>query len=980
MKIQIFFGQMSLKAKLIANIVLLAVFMAMVLAVGWFTSVQMDGGFHQVLDGPVVMRDVMRQAHGDILTARSAQRQYLLTRKPEEAKTVRSHIDQAIERLNHLQRLDEQYGHTDDAARNAAIASLLTRYVEAFEGVVKAWQVKGLDDNSGLRGEFSAAIRELIGLLQNFDTAEIRIHLSEVELYQQAYRLKRDEATLTLWRQSLEALHGALQKSEISHFDKDKFRDSIGSYQKNFEQIVQKQKEEGDSEELANAFDHVAEVLAPVMAAVKQYYIRNISLDLGVLRRHERDYLLLGEPRYVQRFNNAAKKMLENVAKASSVPEKMRGDVSRFLEKYQQNFMQLVEQDQEITRLREVMRQAIQDIQPILEEHIQAAEGDALTAEKEIDSRSRALLVMMIAVGLLATLLAGFFNLLLGRGIRHQVGDEPSVLEEDAIQVAAGDLTVDLTGGSGIRRAMGGMVQSLRSFAKHGALQSETISAVVGQLLLSKEALIADIHTLVEKTGQALAGNRSLDEEVSRLRSDLNQVSENTQETSAATDELSSEFSAISTRVVRAGSNLNTVANSSRQANNSLEEMRQAMVEAGDSISTVASAVEEMTANLAGVRNRCEEASDEALQAQNDAKATSDVMERLRRTAREIGKVVDVIKSIAEQTNLLALNASIEAAGAGELGRGFAVVASEVKELADQTRKATETIRRQVEGIRTNTSEATEATDRVFQSIGNLAQTNEEILNAVSDQTQALDEISRSVAMVSRQTGEVVELVNQTTTDLAEVDRRIQEIANGVNEVGRNVQDGVTTARHVARQASDTRERSQRMMQQADRMVEAAGSVNKAALEAKERVHYLQGTTVQIGQLVEVVSVVSHDLGEVQQHFKVGAARFDIQGLKSAHLAWMMELQQFAHGRLETINTMAEENCDICRVLKEELLVRFTEEPAVAEIVSGHGQLHQLAAAVVACKTSGGTVEEDIAAFNQQRMALFNVLDRVYLD
>ncbi len=55
----------------------------------------------------------------------------------------------------------------------------------------------------------------------------------------------------------------------------------------------------------------------------------------------------------------------------------------------------------------------------------------------------------------------------------------------------------------------------------------------------------------------------------------------------------------------------------------------------------------------------------------------------------KINEVARQISGVAKQTNLLGLNARIEAARTGDAGKGFAVVAGEIKDLADQSGKAT---------------------------------------------------------------------------------------------------------------------------------------------------------------------------------------------------------------------------------------------------------------------------------------------------
>jgi methyl-accepting chemotaxis protein len=198
-----------------------------------------------------------------------------------------------------------------------------------------------------------------------------------------------------------------------------------------------------------------------------------------------------------------------------------------------------------------------------------------------------------------------------------------------------------------------------------------------------------------------------------------------------------------------------SMAASAEETSNQAAAVAAASEEASSNVQTVASAAEELSSSIQEITRQVEQSSSVSRQAVEEALATDETMRGLADSAERVGEVVGLIQEIASQTKLLALNATIESARAGDAGKGFAVVASEVKNLADQTAKATKQIAEQVSSIQKASQAAVGAIASIRRTIESANEASAAIASAVEQQGAATQEITRNVQEAATGTREV---------------------------------------------------------------------------------------------------------------------------------------------------------------------------------------------------------------------------------
>jgi len=283
----------------------------------------------------------------------------------------------------------------------------------------------------------------------------------------------------------------------------------------------------------------------------------------------------------------------------------------------------------------------------------------------------------------------------------------------------------------------------------------------------------------------------------------LTEIKDNINRLSGSSDELSGISASMSQRTEITVQKTKNMTHECKEMNNAMESVASSSEQASVNMKAISVTTADMTNTVNEIASHASKAQIITNTAVSKSEAASKHVSKLGDVAGRITQFADTISEISEQTNLLALNATIEAARAGEAGKGFTVVANEIKELANETSKATQEIKKQISTIHSSTSASVEQIMDVSSIINDMDKAVSAIASAIDEQVSATKEISTNISEASIGIDDVASHAAKTLQTTKTFTRETIDISQAGDEMKSNSQKVKDQAEDLNRMSNE---------------------------------------------------------------------------------------------------------------------------------------------------------------------------------
>ncbi len=645
-------------------------------------------------------------------------------------------------------------------------------------------------------------------------------------------------------------------KGDIHDPEQEKIIDNIiaelENYNSGFQKIM-KFREERDKR-VYNVLDvkgpFMENTLTEIMVTAERDRDMTAAFNSGIAMKHlllarlyMAKFLDTNDEKAVERVNEEFAKMQEKLDVLETelqnpTRRKMRDDVEEAKNLYQTTFGELA---QIIFDRNEIQKGELDVIGPKIAADIEDLKLNVKGIQDELGPRLQASnqrsTIVIIAIGLIAVILGGFFAVIILRSIIKPL----SMITGAASNLALGDIEQSINIDS--RDEIGTLADSFRNMIKNQKEKAEAakmisegnvdvnVEAASEKDVLGKSMITMkdSIKSLIDEgimladasesgklntRGDVTKFDGGFREIIEGMNSTIENILKPVNEAVGCLKEMSKGNLAVSVTgdykgdhaVMKDATNTtldslneilgqvkvssDQVTSGAQQVSDSSQSLSQGATEQASSLEETSSSITEIASQTKTNAENASEANGLSNKAKDIAETGNEQMKKMvvamgdiNESSSEISKIIKVIDEIAFQTNLLALNAAVEAARAGVHGKGFAVVAEEVRNLAQRSAEAAKETTELIEGSVKNVENGTSIADETAKALEEIVEGITKVSDIVAEITSASNEQAQGIEQITSALGQIDQVTQSNTANAEEGASAAEELSSQAAEL-----------------------------------------------------------------------------------------------------------------------------------------------------------------------------------------------------
>lgn len=274
-----------------------------------------------------------------MLQSRRSEKDFLLRKDKKYLDKVIKSVSALKTEANKIKDIAKKTGRKELVTNINLIINYADTYEMTFKKLVSSWEKIGLTHKSGFRGSFRNIAHTLSDNLKKYQLDELQVALLMIRRYEKDYIRTKSKKYKDKFTKAINTYSSLLAISTCNEVEKQAQIKALNKYIKAFKDYLS-----ADDEQQIKYYEAMRMAAHDIEKSIDNLLIPNIGSLVLEMRKHEKDYLLRGDNKYVEKLHKISQKIEKNIIAAGVLEEHVKLSIS-LVKTYLKVFDAMVEEN-----------------------------------------------------------------------------------------------------------------------------------------------------------------------------------------------------------------------------------------------------------------------------------------------------------------------------------------------------------------------------------------------------------------------------------------------------------------------------------------------------------------------------------------------------------------------------------------------------------------------------------------------------------